>query len=263
MSRIEQRHQVRWRTLGTEKLGRKNWGLVDMLTRKQYELLRFISERLKESGVPPSFDEMKDALDLRSKSGIHRLITALEERGFIRRLPNRARAIEVIKLPELSGNGNGNGNRRGFTPSVIEGTLGRVRSVSAEDDNNRPVAVPVMGRIAAGTPIEALQTRSHTISVPPDMLGSGEHYALEVRGDSMVDAGILDGDMALIQRNETAETGDIVVALIDEEEATLKRFRRRGASIALEPANTSYEVRILPPNRVKIQGKLIGLYRKY
>jgi repressor LexA len=235
-----------------------------MLTRKQYELLRFISERLKESGVPPSFDEMKDALDLRSKSGIHRLITALEERGFIRRLPNRARAIEVIKLPELSAGGNGNG-RRGFTPSVIEGTLGRVRSssVGSEDDSNRPVAVPVMGRIAAGTPIEALQTRSHTISVPPDMLGSGEHYALEVRGDSMVDAGILDGDMALIQRNETAETGDIVVALIDEEEATLKRFRRRGASIALEPANTSYEVRILPPNRVKIQGKLIGLYRKY
>jgi repressor LexA len=243
----------------------QTWGLVEMLTRKQYELLRFISERLKESGVPPSFDEMKDALDLRSKSGIHRLITALEERGFIRRLPNRARAIEVIKLPELSGSSNNGNGRRGFTPSVIEGTLGRVRSssVGSDDDNNRPVAVPVMGRIAAGTPIEALQTRSHTISVPPDMLGSGEHYALEVRGDSMVDAGILDGDMALIQRNETAETGDIVVALIDEEEATLKRFRRRGASIALEPANTSYEVRILPPNRVKIQGKLIGLYRKY
>jgi repressor LexA len=236
-----------------------------MLTRKQYELLRFISERLKESGVPPSFDEMKDALDLRSKSGIHRLITALEERGFIRRLPNRARAIEVIKLPELSGSSNNGNGRRGFTPSVIEGTLGRVRSssVGSDDDNNRPVAVPVMGRIAAGTPIEALQTRSHTISVPPDMLGSGEHYALEVRGDSMVDAGILDGDMALIQRNETADTGDIVVALIDDEEATLKRFRRRGASIALEPANASYEVRILPPNRVKIQGKLIGLYRKY
>jgi repressor LexA len=239
-----------------------------MLTRKQYELLRFINERLKEAGVPPSFDEMKDALDLRSKSGIHRLITALEERGFIRRLPNRARAIEVIKLPELGGNGAGNG-RRGFTPSVIEGTLGKVRTstrtidLGSEDDGSHPVAVPVMGRIAAGTPIEALQTRSHTISVPPDMLGSGEHYALEVRGDSMVDAGILDGDMALIQRNESAETGDIVVALIDEEEATLKRFRRRGASIALEPANASYEVRILPPNRVKIQGKLIGLYRKY
>jgi repressor LexA len=242
-----------------------------MLTRKQYELLRFINERLKEAGVPPSFDEMKDALDLRSKSGIHRLITALEERGFIRRLPNRARAIEVIKLPELSGSSSSssssNGRRGGFTPSVIEGNLGRVRPSSpggsSEDDGNRPVAVPVMGRIAAGTPIEALQTRSHTISVPPDMLGSGEHYALEVRGDSMVDAGILDGDMALIQRNETAETGDIVVALIDEEEATLKRFRRRGASIALEPANTSYEVRILPPNRVRIQGRLIGLYRKY
>jgi repressor LexA len=251
--------------MALSSLETQTWGLVEMLTRKQYELLRFISERLKESGVPPSFDEMKDALDLRSKSGIHRLITALEERGFIRRLPNRARAIEVIKLPELSGSSNNGNGRRGFTPSVIEGTLGRVRSssVGSDDDNNRPVAVPVMGRIAAGTPIEALQTRSHTISVPPDMLGSGEHYALEVRGDSMVDAGILDGDMALIQRNETAETGDIVVALIDEEEATLKRFRRRGASIALEPANTSYEVRILPPNRVKIQGKLIGLYRKY
>ena len=232
-----------------------------MLTRKQYELLRFINERLKEAGVPPSFDEMKDALDLRSKSGIHRLITALEERGFIRRLPNRARAIEVIKLPELQAAGAG---RRGFTPSVIEGNLGKGRGSSGHaEDGERPVAVPVMGRIAAGTPIEALQTRSHTISVPPDMLGSGEHYALEVRGDSMVDAGILDGDMALIQRNESADTGDIVVALIDDEEATLKRFRRRGASIALEPANTAYEVRILPPNRVKIQGKLIGLYRKY
>jgi repressor LexA len=236
-----------------------------MLTRKQYELLRFINERLKEAGVPPSFDEMKDALDLRSKSGIHRLITALEERGFIRRLANRARAIEVIKLPELGTNGGGN-TRRGFTPSVIEGTLGKIRTSTpstSEDETSFPVAVPVMGRIAAGTPIEALQTRSHTISVPPDMLGSGEHYALEVRGDSMVEAGILDGDTVLIQRNESADTGDIVVALIDEEEATLKRFRRRGASIALEPANAAYEVRILPPNRVRIQGKLIGLYRKY
>src|ERR1700752_3377086 len=230
-----------------------------MLTRKQYELLRFINERLKEAGVPPSFDEMKDALDLRSKSGIHRLITALEERGFIRRLPNRARAIEVIKLPELSPAGG----RRGFTPSVIEGNLRKAPGTPPGDDGDGPVAIPVMGRIAAGTPIEALQTRSHTISVPPDMLGSGEHYALEVRGDSMVDAGILDGDMALIQRNETADTGDIVVALIDEEEATLKRFRRRGASIALEPANTAYEVRILPPNRVRIQGKLVGLFRRY
>lgn len=245
-----------------------------MLTRKQYELLKFIDQRLKEAGVPPSFDEMKDALDLRSKSGIHRLITALEERGFIRRLPNRARAIEVIKLPELGGAAAPAAGRRGFTPSVIEGTLGKVRPLSTgngnnngngdyEEDSRRSVAVPVMGRIAAGTPIEALQTRSHTISVPPDMLGTGEHYALEVRGDSMQDAGILDGDMALIQKNESADTGDIVVALIDEEEATLKRFRRRGASIALEPANTAYEVRILPPNRVRIQGKLVGIYRRY
>jgi repressor LexA len=229
-----------------------------MLTRKQLELLRFIHERLTETGVPPSFDEMKDALDLRSKSGIHRLITALEERGFIRRLPNRARAIEVIKQPD----GYGAGRARGFTPSVIEGNLGRVRAQS-EDEGGRPVAVPVMGRIAAGTPIEAIQTRSHTINVPPDLLSTGEHFALEVRGDSMIDAGILDGDTVLIRRTDTAETGDVVVALIDDEEATLKRFRRRGASIALEPANSSHEVRILPPNRVRIQGKLVGLFRRY
>ena len=233
-----------------------------MLTRKQFELLRFINERLKESGVPPSFDEMKDALDLRSKSGIHRLITALEERGFIRRLPNRARAIEVIKLPESVSPGMGNRTKR-FTPSVIEGDLGRVRQVSEDDSSGRPVAVPMMGRIAAGTPIEAIQTRSHVINVPPDLLASGEHFALEVRGDSMIEAGILEGDTVLIKRTEAADTGDIVVALIDEEEATLKRFRRRGASIALEPANTAYEVRILPPNRVRIQGKLVGLFRKY
>src|SRR5205085_10682417 len=170
--------------------------------------------------------------------------------------------IEVIKLPELSPGTSG--SRRGFTPSVIEGNLGKGRgSHAGADDGERPVSVPVMGRIAAGTPIEALQTRSHTISVPPDMLGSGEHYALAVRGDSMVEAGILDGDMALIQRTDTANTGDIVVALIDEEEATLKRFRRRGASIALEPANSSYEVRILPPNRVRIQGKLVSIFRRY
>ena len=235
-----------------------------MLTRKQFELLRFIHERLTEAGVPPSFDEMKDALDLRSKSGIHRLITALEERGFIRRLPNRARAIEVIKLPDSVGHGVGNGRARKFTPSVIEGDLGRVRQVAAEDDNSgRPIAVPVMGRIAAGTPIEAIQTKSHVINMPPDLLSTGEHFALEVRGDSMIEAGILDGDIALIRRSEVADTGDIVVALIDDEEATLKRFRRRGASIALEPANAAYEVRILPPNRVRIQGKLVGLFRRY
>jgi repressor LexA len=242
-----------------------------MLTRKQFELLRFIHERLTEAGVPPSFDEMKDALDLRSKSGIHRLITALEERGFIRRLPNRARAIEVIKLPDSVGHGFGSSRSRGFTPSVIEGDLGRVRAAAAtvstapaeDEDARRSIAVPVMGRIAAGTPIEAIQTRSHVINMPPDLLSAGEHFALEVRGDSMIDAGILDGDIALIRRTEAAETGDIVVALIDDEEATLKRFRRRGASIALEPANTSYEVRILPPNRVRIQGKLAGLFRRY
>jgi repressor LexA len=232
-----------------------------MLTRKQLELLRFIHERLKEAGVPPSFDEMKDALDLRSKSGIHRLITALEERGFIRRLPNRARAIEVVRLPDAVSHGMG-GRSRGFTPSVIEGHLGRVRAAS-EDEGGRPVAVPVMGRIAAGTPIEAIQTRSHTINIPPDLLSAGEHFGLEVRGDSMIEAGILDGDLVLIRRGETADTGDIVVALIDDEEATLKRFRRRGASIALEPANSSHEVRILPPSRVKIQGKLVGLFRRY
>jgi repressor LexA len=236
--------------------GRRISGDRTMLTRKQLELLRFIHERLTETGVPPSFDEMKDALDLRSKSGIHRLITALEERGFIRRLPNRARAIEVIKQPE------GGGRARGFTPSVIEGNLGRVRAAS-DDEGGRPVAVPVMGRIAAGTPIEAIQTRSHTINMPPDLLSTGDHFALEVRGDSMIDAGILEGDTVLVRKTDTAETGDIVVALIDNEEATLKRFRRRGASIALEPANSSHEVRILPPNRVKIQGKLVGLFRKY
>ncbi len=233
-----------------------------MLTRKQFELLRFVHERLKESGVPPSFDEMKDALDLRSKSGIHRLITALEERGFIRRLPNRARAIEVIKLPESVSHGIPAGRSRGFTPSVIEGNLGRVRA-APEDDGTRSIAVPVMGRIAAGTPVEAIQTKSHVINMPPDLLSAGDHFALEVRGDSMIEAGILDGDLALIKRTEAADTGDIVVALIDDEEATLKRFRRRGASIALEPANTSYEVRILPPTRVRIQGKLVGLFRRY
>jgi repressor LexA len=236
-----------------------------MLTAKQHELLLFIQRKLEETGISPSFEEMKDALDLKSKSGVHRLISALEERGFIRRLPNRARAIEVIKLPDSVAHGIGGGRSRGFNPSVIEGDLGRVRQISSDDDsgNGRPVAVPVMGRIAAGTPIEAIQQRSHVINMPPDLLSAGEHFALEVRGDSMIDAGILDGDIALIRRSEAADTGDIVVALIDDEEATLKRFRRRGASIALEPANTAYEVRILPPNRVRIQGKLAGLFRRY
>ena len=232
-----------------------------MLTRKQNELLRFIHERLKETGVPPSFDEMKDALDLRSKSGIHRLIMALEERGFIRRLPNRARALEVLKLPEASTPPSPRGR---FEPSVIEGNLGRVRRPVAGEEAGPPVvAIPVMGRIAAGTPISAIQSRSHTIAMPPDMLGSGEHYALEVRGDSMIEAGIFDADTVIIRKQETAETGDIVVALIDDEEATLKRLRKRGASIALEAANPAYETRIFGPDRVRIQGKLVSLLRKY
>jgi repressor LexA len=232
-----------------------------MLTRKQYELLRFIHERLKESGVPPSFEEMKEALDLRSKSGIHRLITALEERGFIRRLPNRARALEVIRLPDTVAPGMAP-RRGGFAPNVIEGSLGRVRTPS-EDDGGRPIAVPVMGRIAAGTPISAIQSRSHTIHVPPEMLTTGDHFALEVRGDSMVEAGIFEGDLALIKKTDTADTGDIVVALVDEEEATLKRLRKKGMSIALEAANPSYETRIFGPDRVRIQGKLVGIFRRY
>lgn len=239
-----------------------------MLTRKQHELLMFIHERMKESGIPPSFDEMKDALDLRSKSGIHRLITALEERGFIRRLPNRARALEVIKLPD-SMNPSLGGRRARFEPSVIEGNLGRVAapppraSAPTTSDGGRPVSVPVMGRIAAGTPIEAIQSHSHTIMVPPEMLGAGEHFALEVRGDSMVEAGIFDGDTVLIRKQDAAATGEIVVALVDDEEATLKRLRRRGNSVALEAANPAYETRIFPPDRVKVQGRLVGLLRKY
>jgi len=236
-----------------------------MLTRKQHELLMFIHERMKESGIPPSFDEMKDALDLASKSGIHRLITALEERGFIRRLPNRARALEVVKLPD-SMNPSLGGRKVKFEPSVIEGSLGKVsspHSSSSIDDYARPISIPVMGRIAAGTPIEAIQTHSHTIAVPPEMLGAGEHYALEVRGDSMIDAGIFDGDTVLIRKQESAGTGEIVVALVDDEEATLKRLRRKGNTIALEAANPAYETRIFGSDRVKVQGRLVGLLRKY
>ena len=240
------------------------WGGRAMLTRKQHELLMFIHERMKESGIPPSFDEMKDALDLASKSGIHRLITALEERGFIRRLPNRARALEVVKLPD-SMNPSLGGRKARFEPAVIEGNLGKVTSPPARsnDDYARPISIPVMGRIAAGTPIEAIQSHSHTIAVPPEMLGAGEHYALEVRGDSMVDAGIFDGDTVLIKKQDTASTGEIIVALVDDEEATLKRLRRKGNTVALEAANPAYETRIFPPDRVKVQGRLVGLLRKY
>lgn len=257
-----------------------------MLTRKQHELLTFIHERMRESGVPPSFDEMKDALDLKSKSGIHRLITALEERGFIRRLPYRARALEILRMPETLQRPAGNaGMRGGFSPSVVEGgksggeARGKVGGDSGDDadgrtgpdmqnpladeDYKRAVNIPVMGRIAAGTPISAIQNPMHTIAVSPDFITGGEHYALEVRGDSMIEAGILDGDIVVIRRQDVANTGDIIVALIDAEEATLKRFRRRGSSIALEAANPAYETRVLGPDRVQIQGRLVSLVRRY
>ncbi|ASU64613.1 transcriptional repressor LexA [Brucella melitensis] len=240
-----------------------------MLTRKQHELLLFIHERLKETGIPPSFDEMKEALDLASKSGIHRLITALEERGFIRKLPNRARALEVLRLPDSIAPGLS--PQKKFAPSVIEGSLGKVASVQpvrpapAPQNSEAPatVSVPVMGRIAAGVPISAIQNQTHMLSLPPEMIGAGEHYALEVKGDSMIDAGIFDGDTVIIKRGDTANPGEIVVALVDEEEATLKRFRREGASIALEAANPAYETRIFGPDRVHVQGKLVGLIRRY
>jgi repressor LexA len=234
-----------------------------MLTRKQSELLRYIHERLQEDGVPPSFDEMKDALDLRSKSGIHRLIMALEERGFIRRLANRARAIEVLRLPESATVAAPRPQK--FSPSVIKGDLGRLRASSqtSGSEARAPVMVPLMGRIAAGTPISAIQTRTDTIGMPPDFLGSGDHFALEVRGDSMIEAGIFENDLVIIRKQDAAETGDIVVALIDDEEATLKRLRKRGASIALEAANPAYETRIFGPDRVRVQGKMVSLLRRY
>jgi len=240
-----------------------------MLTHKQHELLMFIHERMKESGIPPSFDEMKDALDLRSKSGIHRLITALEERGFIRRLPNRARALEVLKLPD-SMNPSLGGRKSKFEPSVIEGNLGKIASpkniaqnLDNANNDTQQVSIPVMGSIAAGTPIAAIQNHSHTIAVPPEMLGGGEHYALEIKGDSMIDAGIFDGDTVLIHKQPTANNGDIIVALVDDEEATLKRLRKKGNTVALEAANPAYETRIFGPDRIEVQGKLVGLLRKY
>jgi repressor LexA len=234
-----------------------------MLTRKQHELLMFINQRLTATGVSPSFDEMKDALNLRSKSGIHRLISGLEERGFIRRLAHRARALEVIKLPEESA-APGTAEKARFSPTVIRGDFSGALPGSAISPDSEAVDLPLYGRIAAGTPIEALRDQSATIGVPSALLGrSGEHYALEVAGDSMVDAGILDGDTVIIQRCETADNGAIVVALVDNLEVTLKRLRRRGASIALEPANQAYETRIFGPDRVKVQGRLVGLLRRY
>ncbi len=220
-----------------------------MLTKKQFELLLFINERLKETGVSPSFDEMKEALNLKSKSGIHRLITALEERGFIKRLAHRARALDVIKLPDS------------MSTSLTAPSRTATPPPAANDD--RSVSVSVMGRIAAGTPIEALQEEINQISVPMEMLRSGEHYALEVHGDSMIDAGIFDGDTAIIQSGNTAENGEIIVALVEGHEATLKRLRRKGEMIALEAANASYETRIFRSDQIRVQGRLVGLIRKY
>jgi repressor LexA len=235
-----------------------------MLTTKQKELLVFIHARLQETGVPPSFEEMKEALDLQSKSGVHRLIMALEERGFIRRLPHRARAIEVIKLPDAMAEGSP--ARGGFSPSVIQGSARRPPQLAAAPDvlfAGRSASVPLMGRIAAGVPISAIQNHMQDIPVPPDLVGGGEHFALEVRGDSMIDAGISEGDIIIVRRCDTAENGDIVVALVDKEEATLKRLRKKGGSIALEAANPNYETRIFGPDQVDIQGRLVGLIRKF
>ncbi|MBX7247705.1 MAG: transcriptional repressor LexA [Caulobacteraceae bacterium] len=230
-----------------------------MLTRKQHELLMFIHERIKEQGVSPSFDEMKEALDLASKSGIHRLITALEERGFLRRLPHRARALEVLKLPDQATAGAPRG-LSGFKPQVIEGARPVAAPSGAANDARE---LPILGKIAAGVPIDAIQHERDRIAVPEAMLGSGEHFVLEVQGDSMINAGILDGDHVVIRRSDSANSGEIVVALIEGEEATLKRLRKKGASIALEAANPAYETRIYGPDQVEVQGKLVGLIRKY
>ena len=231
-----------------------------MLTRKQHELLMFIHERIKESGVSPSFDEMKEALDLASKSGIHRLITALEERGFLRRLPHRARALEVTKLPQQATTSAPSGGRQAFKPQVVEGDRNVQSSQMAANDTRD---LPVLGRIAAGSPIEALEIERDRMQVAESMLGAGEHYILEVDGDSMIDAGILHGDYVVIRKTDTAHSGEIVVALVMGGEATLKRLRRKGGSIALEAANPKYQTRVYGPDQVEVQGKLVGLIRKY
>lgn len=227
-----------------------------MLTTKQRELLLFIHERIKETGVSPSFDEMKDALNLASKSGIHRLITALEERGFIRRLAHRARALEVLKLPESATPTAPPRGRQQFRPSVV----GNATSTARPANTN---SIPILGRIAAGVPIEAIQEETDRVNAPIDLPSNEEHFALEVKGDSMIDAGILEDDVVILRRTDSATSGDIVVALVDEKEATLKKLRKRGNSIALEAANTAYETRIFGPDRVRVQGVLVALVRRY
>jgi repressor LexA len=234
-----------------------------MLTKKQHELLVFIHAKLSESGVSPSFEEMKDALNLKSKSGIHRLISGLEERGFIRRLAHRARALDVVRLPDGMPP-PGPRDRTKFSPTVIKGDFKSALTGAPPTTEAEAVQLPLYGRIAAGTPIEALRDAAESVGVPASMLsGTADHYALEVAGDSMIEAGVLDGDTVVIQRCDTAENGSIVVALVDDIEVTLKRLRRKGASVALEPANKAYETRIFGPDRVKVQGKLVGLIRRY
>jgi len=230
-----------------------------MLTKKQHELLVFINAQLQKSGICPSFDEMKDALGLKSKSGIHRLITGLEERGFVRRLAHRARALEILRLADSTASGA----PPSFDPKVIKGAFGAGPRGAVVASTGEAVELPLFGRIAAGTPVEALRDPENAVSVPPNMVSKGNHYALEVAGDSMIEAGILDGDIAIIREGETADNGAIVVALVGDNEVTLKRLRRKGHSIALEPANTSYETRIFGPDQVKVQGTLVGLMRNY
>jgi repressor LexA len=231
-----------------------------MLTTKQRELLMFIHERIKESGVSPSFDEMKEALDLASKSGIHRLITALEERGFIRRLAHRARALEVIKLPDQATTAAPPKGRQNFVPQVVEGSKPQAAAKPVLEDGRE---LPLLGKIAAGVPIEAMGQERDRLRIPESMLGAGEHYILEIEGDSMINAGILNGDYVIIKKTDTAQSGEIVVALVDGDTATLKRLRKKGASIALEAANPAYKTRIYNTDEVAVQGRLVGLLRKY
>ena len=234
-----------------------------MLTAKQHELIRFIQTRLEETGISPSFEEMKEALDLKSKSGVHRLISALEERGFIRRLPNRARALEVLKTPEEAVSSPRARNAASASmPSAANDLVGAATAARAPEPANDVLEIPLHGRIAAGAPIEAIEGQS-SLPVPAALLGPGDHYALEVSGDSMIEAGIFDGDYALIRRTDTARDGEIVVALVDNEEATLKFLRRENGRVRLEPANASYEAQIYSSAQVQVQGKLAGLLRRY